>query len=182
MTDLFIAWFQQMLLWRLQLCLLGLLGVFGGRVRGRLSRRRALVLFGGAGLVRQPRGRAVRHRQLRVRLLLRLLLLRRLRLPLFGLAAAEAGVRRVQQEVPALRPDLRGRGGGRGVDGALGLEVLRRGDGRLADGVDCGGRRGQRGGRARPSGRLRDDSHHVLLLERLLRGHNQRRGNIFTFF
>lgn len=168
LTRLFVAWFEKMLLRRLQLA--RLLGVLCGRVGGRLRRRRTLALFGRAGLVGESWGRTVGHRQLPVLLLrLLLLLLHQLlgRRPLFGLA--EVCVRRVQQEVPALGANLGGRGRGRGVDGALRLEVLLRVDGRLADGVDRGWGCGQGGRGARPGGCLRDDPHEVLLLQRLLR-------------
>lgn len=131
-TDLFVAWFEEMLLRRLQLRLHRLLGVFCGRVRQHLgSGRLTLVLLGRAGLVRESRSGTVGHGQLavlllRLRLLLRLLLLRLLllllrqlldRRALFGLT--EVCVRRVQEEVPALRANLGGRGRGWSVNGAL---------------------------------------------------------------
>ena len=168
-----------MLLWRLQLSLCRLLGVFRGCVRRPLCGCcRALVLFGGARLVREPGSWTVCHRQLCVlllllllRLLLLLLLLLRLllTLALLRLTATEVRVRGVEEEVPALRADLRRCGGGWSVNGPLWLEVLRRGDGWLADRVNCSRRGGQRGGGARPSGCLRYDTCQVLLLERLLR-------------
>lgn len=155
-NHLFVAWFEKMLLRWLQLA--RFLGVFRGRIGRRLCRR-TLALLGRAVLIWKSWSRTVGHRQLAVLLLrLRLLLLRLLLLllgllcqlllhqllgsrPLFGLA--EVCVRRVQEQVPALGANLRGRGRGWRVDGALRLEVLLRVDGRLADGVNRGGGCGQ---------------------------------------
>lgn len=171
--DLFIAWFQQVLLRRLQLGLRRLLGVLGRGVCGRLSGSCwALVLFGWAGLVWKSRSRAVCHRQL----CFLLLLLRRLllRLAKLRLTAAEIGVGGVEEEVPALWADLWRSGGGWGVDGSLWLQV-RWGDGWLADRVNSGRGRGQRGRRAGASWSLRCDARQVLLLKRILRRQNSGR-------
>lgn len=170
--DLFIAWFQQVLLRRLQLGLCRLLGVLGRGVCGHLaSSRWALVLFGWAGLVWKSRSRAVCHRQLRFLLLRRLLLRQLLRLAKLRLTAAEVCVGGVEEEVPALRAGLWRSGGGWSVDGSLWLQV-RGGDGWLADRVNGGRGRGQRGRCAGASCGLRCDAHQVLLLKRILRRQN----------
>lgn len=120
--------------------LLVTLGVFCVLIGSPLRRS---VLSGRAGLMRQPGGGAILHRQLLPR----------------QLPTPETGVGRLEQ-VPALRTGFGGRGvrgrADRQLVGGLGSHALRGrlSHGGLTDGMNGAGRCGQRGGRAAACCRL----------------------------